>query len=210
MQEAEWSGGAPNCPNIYSNIVLTLPATATYYTYQLSLTFINSALSRTLTDITPLRLESLTDPTLAQTENGTALSEPIVSSNSGYFRNYNYPSSQATLHHWSQLTWSGGTKGTGIMFTDAANTQLYAFDSAATGATGSLNVDLSESTIELSAVTQSLGQVSSFPTPNTYEVTWNGAVVTFDGTAPIFGGSGQPGLWVLAELPPTIAVVTGN
>ncbi|MHA2182732.1 MAG: hypothetical protein ACXAAH_15030, partial [Promethearchaeota archaeon] len=36
-QEAEWSNGIPNCPNVYSQIVLTLPANVNYYTYQLRL-----------------------------------------------------------------------------------------------------------------------------------------------------------------------------
>ena len=48
QQEAEWGtadggGGAYNCSNLYANIVITLPANVTYYTYQLRLMFINSA-----------------------------------------------------------------------------------------------------------------------------------------------------------------------
>ena len=54
QQEAEWNGGAVNCPNIYANIVLTLPANVTYFTYQLRLMFINSTQPRTITDLCPL------------------------------------------------------------------------------------------------------------------------------------------------------------
>jgi hypothetical protein len=39
-QEAEWNNGPTDCPNLYANIVLTLPANATYYTYQLRIMFI--------------------------------------------------------------------------------------------------------------------------------------------------------------------------
>ena len=38
------------------------------------------------------------------------------------------------------------------------------------------------------------------------DVTWHGAVVTFDGTTPIYNESGQTGLWVIVEYPPTITV----
>src|SRR4030042_1118721 len=51
--EAEWGGGVDNCPNVYSNIVITLPANTTYYTYQLRLMFLNSSQSRTITELTP-------------------------------------------------------------------------------------------------------------------------------------------------------------
>jgi hypothetical protein len=57
-QEAEWSTGIPNCPNVYSQIVITLPATVNYYTYQLRLMFIDSEQSRTITDLTPIILYS--------------------------------------------------------------------------------------------------------------------------------------------------------
>jgi len=57
-QEAEWSTGIPNCPNVYSQIVITLPANVTYYTYQLRLMFISSAQSRTITELTPIRISS--------------------------------------------------------------------------------------------------------------------------------------------------------
>jgi hypothetical protein len=49
--EAEWSDGVPNCPNVYSNIVITLPANVTYYTYQLRLMFIDSQRPRTIEDL---------------------------------------------------------------------------------------------------------------------------------------------------------------
>ena len=85
------------------------------------------------------------------------------------------------------------------MFTDEANEMLYAFDTSITK-TGALEVDSTTRTIELCPITSSV----SF----TYakDVTWYGAVVTFDGTTPIYeDGSG---LWIIAEHPPTITVTT--
>ena len=46
---------------------------------------------------------------------------------------------------------------------------------------------------------------------NALDVTWDGAVVTFAGSAPpIYSGNDQPGLWILAEMPPTITVTVGT
>ena len=56
QQEAEWETGALNCPNLYANIIIALPANSTYYTYNLRLMFINSAQARTITDLCPLKL----------------------------------------------------------------------------------------------------------------------------------------------------------
>jgi len=209
QQEAEWgktnppadSGGAHDCPNLYANIVLTLPANVTYFTYQLRLMFINSAQARTITDLCPIRLSSTIGSLQVQTENGTAGGFPIVVNGTGLFSNYT--SGGWTAHHWSQLIL--GTKGAGIMFADNFNQKLYAFDPLATAATGSLNVNTATRTIELSPVTQSLGQVSSFP--NAYDITWRGAVATFDDTTPIYTTAGTPtGLWITVEYPPTITV----
>jgi hypothetical protein len=43
-----------------------------------------------------------------------------------------------------------------------------------------------------------------------YDITWNGAVVTFDDTTPIYkDDSGtKTGLWIIVEQPPTISVTT--
>jgi hypothetical protein len=37
------------------------------------------------------------------------------------------------------------------------------------------------------------------------DVTWHGAVVTYDNTTPIYA-SDQSGLWILVEYPPTVTV----
>lgn len=203
QQEAEWSGGADNCPNLYANIVLSLPANATYFTYNLRLIFVNSAQTRTITNLCPIKLSSSFSQ--IQTENGTSLYYPNVVNGSGTFYNYNYPSSNWTAHHWSQFF--NGTKGAGLMFTATANQRLYAFDSTVGSATGALKADTSAKTIELLPVAQN--PVLNFN--GTFDITWEGAVVTFDGTPPIFEDGGvKTGLWILAEIPPTITLSTGN
>jgi len=198
--EPEYSGGADNCPNLYAHIVLTLPANVTYYTYQLRLMFVNSSQTRTITNLCPIRLTGLTGFT-AMTENGTASGYPIVTNGTGTFYN---SSSSLWAHHWSQF-WGSGSKGAGIMFTDASNQMLYFFDSIAASKTGALKPDATQGRIELLPVTMT--QVGF-----TYalDVIWHGAVVTFDGTTPIYKqqGGNKTGLWIIVESPPTVAVIT--
>jgi len=195
--EAEWSGGITGCPNVYSHIILTLPANATYYTYQLRLMFINSEQSRNINDICPIRITVSTGQSLTpQTENGIANGYPIVSSSTGLFYN---SSSSTWQHHWSQLV--SGTKGAGIMFTDEANKMLYTFDTS-TSKTGALNVGTQ--TIELLPVSN----MATVSFTSAKDVTWYGAVVTFDGTTSIYNNSNQSGLWITVEYPPLITVTT--
>jgi len=194
-QEAEWSSGAYNCPNLYAHIVLTLPANATYYTYQLRLMFIESQQDRTITNLCPIKITASTGQ--PQTENGTANGYPVISNTTGLF----YDSSALIwAHHWSQFI--SGNSGAGIMFTDSANQMLYVFDSISGSNTGALKVSNS---IELLPVASELASVSF-----TYalDVTWHGAVVTFDETTPIYENDNKTGLWITVEYPPTIAVTT--
>jgi hypothetical protein len=161
--------------------------------------FINSQQNRTISDLCPIALSSSIGQ--LQTENGTLQGEPVVASGTQTFN-----STGTWGHHWSQFT--NGTKGAGIMFTDQANQMLYVFDNMTSAtARGALKADSSApQTISLLPVT--LNPVS-FQTA--LDVTWYGAVVTFDGSAPsIYGGDGQPGMWILAEMPPTITVNVGN
>ncbi|MGQ9726094.1 MAG: hypothetical protein ACUVQL_03070, partial [Candidatus Bathycorpusculaceae bacterium] len=202
--EAEWTGnGVPNCYNFYSHIVLTLPANATYYTYQLRLIFLNSTdRPRNITDICPIKISMTGTGFSALTENGTLPSGyPSISTASVYF----YNMSNVWQHHWSQIN-SSQTRGFGIMFTDDANKMLYFFDTKATNKTGALRVNSTERAIELLPV--NMTQVTNFV--DALDICWYGAVVTFDGTTPIYNGSNQSGLWVLVEYPPTITVTTEN
>ncbi len=176
-QEAEWSGGAGtsnDCPNLYAHIVLTLPANVTYFTYQLRLMFVQSAQTRTIRDLCPIKITASTGS--PQTENGTLNGFPIVVNGTGTFYNY---STSIWAHHWSQMI--SGTKGTGIMFTDDANKKLYVFDSIAGTKTGALRIFSSNRTIHLLPVTLAQTQFQY-----ALDVTWYGAVVTFDNTMPIY------------------------
>jgi len=210
--EPEWSNGVADCSNVYANTVYTLPANATYFTYQLRLMFINStARPRTITDLCPIKLSTTLSLSAIHTEDGTVNTSPIVATGTGTFKNYS-ASGAWTAHHWSQFNSTTGA-GAGIMFTNGTNQLLYVFDPTATTLTGSLNVSITTKTIEFSPVTQSLGQVSTFTTPNTYGITWYGAVATFDGTAtPIYTmqGTAPTGLWLLVDYQPKITVTSEN
>lgn len=178
--------------------MITLPANATYYTYQLRLMFINSAQSRAITDLCPISFTVSSSSPTAMTENGTANGFPTVTNGTNTF--YNYTAGSWTAHHWSQLI--SGSNGAGIMFTDSANQKLYAFDSIAGSAVGALKVDTATKTIGLLPVARNSASFT-----NAWDITWRGAVVTFDNTTPIYTTAGTPtGLWILVEYPPTITV----
>ena len=198
QQEAEWENGITGCPNFYADMVLSLPANATYFTYQLGLMFMSSQQTRTITDLCPIQLTSTVGS--LQTENGTVSGDPVVAAGSQTFS-----SSGTWVHHWSQFT--DGTNGAGIMFTDQANQALYTFDNITGVPTGALQaVSTNPQTIYLLPVT-----LNPATFQNALDVTWCGAVATFDASSiPIYGGYSQPGLWILAELPPIINVTVGN
>ena len=200
QQESEWNNGATSSPNLYANIVLTLPANATYYTYQLRIMFINSTQARSITDLCPIQLTTTLPSVQTQTENGTLAGSPIIQNGTGTFSNAT--SSGWTAHHFSQFI-SSDRKGAGLMFTDLANQNLYAFDSfSASTSKGALKA--SSGLLELLPV--SSGHVD-FKYP--YDITWQGAVATFDGTTPIcnlYAGTTPMGLWISVEYPPTLTV----
>ncbi len=162
QQEAEWQNGVSNCPNLYANMVLTLPANATYFTYELSLMFMNSTQTRTITDLCPISLTSTIGQ--PQTENGTIIGDPVVASGTQILSN----STGVSAHHWSQFT--DGTKGAGIMFTDQALKMLYSFDTMPPPtARGALKADAATQTISLLPVTLS---PVSFQQALKYNVVW--------------------------------------
>lgn len=200
LHEVSWiEGGALGCPNVYAQIVITLPANATYYTYQLRLMFAQSSQTRNITNLCPLNLTTTIKNFL--TENGTtAAGYPTVSNAKGFFYNY---SSSCWMHHWSQM--NSADKGAGIMFADTANFDLYAFDKDTTK-TGCLKTSNTSTvgTIELLPVSTPTGNL-----PDYRDITWNGAIVTFDTTTrPIYteAGGTPTGLWILVEYPPTVTV----
>jgi hypothetical protein len=207
QEEAEWSGGITNCPNVYSQIYLTLPANATYYTYATRLIFINSSQSRTITNLSAIKLSVSGGSLSPRTENGTSGGYPISSSGTGIFYNFTSPSFQTGwAHHWSEFI--SGSSGAGIMFTDDSNTKLYTFDSIAGQKTGALNVTSSGSHIEFNPVSRQYQASFRYP----LDVTWHGAVVTFnnDPMNTIYNTSSKIGLRVMIENPPKILIPPNN
>ncbi len=89
--------------------------------------------------------------------------------------------------------------GAGIMFTDADNERLYVFDSGS--ASGAL--DVTSTSIEVNPVDDDLTLVSL---PDPLDMTWYGAVVTFDEDESIYQSSDDVGLWVMVEHPPAVTV----
>lgn len=215
QQEPEWEDdGAPNSPNVYSQIVLTFPANATYYTYALRTIFVNASTcpeDRILSDLSLIQLSSKRVSGLRSfTENGTRMDMPIANETLRGQTNlfYNLSSSEfqtGWAHHWSEFV--KGSSGAGIIFTTSFNMKLYAFDnSIADNKTGALHVYV-EDRVERE-VTIELNPVALFPVNFTYplDLTWYGAIVTFDGTEPIYNPDDNTGLWVIVEHPPTITV----
>jgi hypothetical protein len=200
QQEAEYSGGVtdPDCPNFYSQIVLTLPANTPYYTYSIRTIFVDSLFqSRTIEDLSAIQLSGLSGARL--TEDGTDGIYPLNSTSTGLFYD-GYPTGWD--HHWSQI--SSGNSGAGLMFTNTTNQNLYLFDSMAGDKTGALNV--LSSGIEFNPVDDGLNHPVTDYT-DALDVSWWGAVVTFDGE-PIYTSSANDhvGLWVMAEHPPSVTV----
>jgi hypothetical protein len=202
--EAEWSGGISDCPNVYGQIYLTLPAKATYYTYALRLIFVNSAQSRILDEIRAIRLTASPGGSGSGeciTENRTIGGFPVRSYDEGLF--YNFSDSQtAWAHHWTEFM--RGNRGSGIMFTNNSNFKLYTFDSIAGQKAGALYVDKYYSDTRAYLDFKPVAQFqASFTDP--LDVTWHGAVVNFE-DEPIYQSSDETGLWVMVEHPPIVAV----
>jgi hypothetical protein len=201
QQEAEWNTGAANCPNLYANIIIVLPANSTYYTYNLRLMFINSTQTRTLSDLCPLKLVSSVTGGQTQTENGTQANWPLLQNGTATFPNYASPS--WTAHHFAQYI-TGLGKGAGFMFGDVMNQRLYVFDSIAGHSTGALYANNATYQLELQPVA-----LSTVSFTYAYDVTWKGAVATFDGTTPVcslYDATTPNGLWILAEYPPSLTI----
>jgi len=198
QQEPEYSGGVLNCPNFYSQIFVTLPANAPYYTYKARTVFVTTDINhpRNVSDLSAIQLSNLNGVSL--TENGTSGGVPLTSSSPGLF----YDDSPTVWdHHWSQI--SSASAGAGLMFTNTTNQYLYRFDSLADYNTGALNV--TASSIEFNPVERYNADDADFL--NALDVTWCGAVVTFDGE-PIYTSpeDGHVGLWVMVEYPPSVTV----
>ncbi|MCW4029304.1 MAG: hypothetical protein NWE92_06625 [Candidatus Bathyarchaeota archaeon] len=200
MQEAEFSGGVSGAYDLYANIVLTLPANTKYYTYQLTVTFAASSQTRALYDLSPIQLTSTATSPQTQTEDGTLAGFPLLYNGTGTFVDTTV--NGWTPHHFNQFI-TNNFKGAGLFFPDLGNQKLYTFDSfPASTSLGALKTG--STTLELLPV--SCSQVQ-FQTP--YEITWQGAVSTFDTSTPVcrlYDDTTPTGLWLLVEYPPTLTL----
>ncbi len=199
LGESEYgSGGVSGSPNVYTNIVISLPANVDYYTYQLRLMFISSSQSRTLSDVCPIKITTSASSVTPWTENGTSAGFPIIAKTSDTYSSYG----SSTMHRWSELI-NSANQGSGLIFTNKANQQLYVFD-ALPASTSKGAIRTTSTSIELVPVSQ-----ASVSFTAALDVTWSGAVVTFDNTTPVckmFDASTPTGLWILAEYPPYITI----
>ena len=204
LGESEYNnGGVTNSPNVYTSIIISLPANVNYYTYQLRLMFIDSSgltQLRNLTDVCPIKISTNAQSVTPWVENGTSSGFPIIAKIPETYSSYG----SSTMHRWSELISSDSTKGSGIMFTSNANQKLYVFD-ALSGGTSKGAIKANANSIELAPISQGW---FSFTYP--LDVTWSGAVVTFDNNTPpvckMYDATTPTGLWILAEYPPTVTV----
>ena len=200
QQEPEYSGGATNCPNFYAQLYFTLPLNTNYYTYTSRLIFVDSnpVLNRHLTNLNVVELTAFAGDAL--TENGTLGGYPVTDDSTG---NYYNQSSSTQDHHWSEFI--SGSSGTGVMFRDVGS-NLYNFDKIIDSDTGAIVVEQTgypsyNRIIEVNPV--ELDSVDDFD--DSLDVIWHGAIVTFSGE-PIHPTSGDVGLWVMVENPPTVSM----
>lgn len=176
QHEVEWSNfGVTGCPNVYAQIVITLPANVTYYTYQLRLIFANSTQARTLSDLGLFQLSSgwMSGTVRSLTENGTSSDLPTVAETlagqTDLFYNFSDPST-GWAHHWSEYI--DGSTGAGMMFTNESNIRLYSpFDAIAGQRTGALNVTMTQRAnwATPTAVADRCGQDVANPAPNSVD-----------------------------------------
>jgi hypothetical protein len=204
QQEAEWDYDENGFPNLYAQIVLTLPANSTFYTYAVRTIFVDSSEididDRIINDLSLLQLDVTPGGSgigACVTENGVnANGFPVPSALEGVFNN-----TTEWAHHWIEFLKSD--RGVGVMFTDNSNLKLYRFDSLASSKVGSLFIDMvsdDQAYIQVNPVHQPFAE---FDSP--LDITWYGAVVTFNGE-PIYQSANDGGLWVMVEYPPTVTV----
>ncbi|MCJ7635162.1 hypothetical protein MUP77_22565 [Candidatus Bathyarchaeota archaeon] len=206
QQEAEWAGGITDCPNIYSHIVITLPANTTYYTFKAQTIFLPSNLDRDITDLSAIQFSA--DRGTALTENGVTSGKPVAAISPNEF----YDGGTEWAHHWSEYI-DSSNKGAGIMFRDATNTLLYGFDVVAGAKTGALDILQSSRQIEMNPIKRF--SVQNFQ--NAYDISWDGAVTVFSSGNPndtiypyannyIYSSNTlYKGLWIIVEQPPIVS-----
>ena len=198
QQEPEWSGGVPNSPDLYSHIVITLPANSNYYTYRVRNIFVPTSITRNLADLSVLQLKAPTGSYSQLTEDGQNSGIPITSTNALFSDGMT-----AHQHQWSEYI-DASNFGVGIFMRSNFNDLTYAFDNVVGQHTGAISLNPSQKTLELDPVNRFAANGFS----QGLDVTWVGGVVNFNSGNPVDSiypsSSGTLGLWVLVESPPTV------
>jgi hypothetical protein len=200
QQEPEFSGGVNSCPDVFDNVVITLPYNSNYYTYNIRTILVQSNQNRNINQITPIRV--VTTSGTAYTENGINLDGTPISSPTP--PNVFYNNGAAYQHNWSEYI-DGNNRGVGILFRKGNNQKLYAFDNFIGTPSGSLYIDTANKAIEVRPV--NLYPANGYQTA--LDITWSGAVINFgsgQSQDSIYPNTGNIGLWTLAQLPPTITI----
>jgi hypothetical protein len=198
QQEPEWSGGVPNSPDLYGHIVITLPAGTNYYTYRVRNVFVTTSLTRSISDLSVLQLKAPTGSYSQLTEDGQNSGAPIKSTNTLFADGLT-----AHQHQWSEYI-DSSNRGVGLFMRSNFNDLTYAFDNVIGQHTGSISLNLSQKTVEIDPINRFA--VTGFS--QGLDVTWVGGVVNFNSGNAVDSiypsSSGNLGLWVLVESPPTV------
>ena len=209
QQEPEYIGGIVSCPDLYTHLVITLPAKANYYTFKARAVFLSTS-SRTLTDfqLLQMRVTSLNPPSPAtrRTEGNIDVGVPVESSSTPIL-----DGTPAADHdpHWSQFR-DSSYRCAGVLLTNSNSDALFQFNSEATAdsARGAIEVDGTNRDIFLQPV-RFTHSVSGYTAA--HDLIWSGAVTLNDSsnsydTVYYNPGSNPTGLWILVEKLPTIIV----
>jgi len=217
QQEPEYIGGIVSCPDLYTHLVITLPAKANYYTFKARAVFLSTS-SRSLTafELLQMRVTSPTSLSTASTEsniNRSVVPSGVPEESSGTPIIDGTPDSDYDPH-WSQFR--VGNLCAGVIFTNSNNEAVFTFnDGSPTGlARGVIEVITGTRDIFLRPI-----RTSAAPPATQYQVTgytaekdlkWSGAVALNDSSnsydTVYYPGSSPTGLWILVEKLPTITV----
>jgi hypothetical protein len=197
QQEPEWSGGVTLSPDFYGQIVLTLPAMTSYYTYRARIMFVQTSANRDLSELSVIQVKAPSGSQLS--EDGFTAGLPTTSTSALL-----YDGGTTHQHQWSEYI--SNNRGVGVMMRSRYNDLLYTFDDVIGQNTGAISIDTGNRKIELNPIERF--SVDDFQ--RSFDRTWVGAVTNFgSGTAvetiyPTSGGTS--GLWIMVELPPSVTI----
>jgi hypothetical protein len=159
-------------PSIYYNIIITLPANATYYTFKITNLILSNTNGININNLTPLKLK------VSETSYKYAMKNLVGSTMTVNNTVKNYGSDGMDKQHRfvEYMSTTGGYKGGGLFITNTTNDNLYFFDNSTyRGA-----IALTSSEINFSPIY--LNPVNNYKKAST--VIWEGAVLLFNSALP--------------------------